>query len=196
MRLKRVHKDMGKDAIASNQVLENRLQHHGKKFSYRVDKILLPNGVTGEYAYIQHPGAGLAVPVTADGKFILVKQYRFPLQGYLLEFPAGTLEKNESPDITIQRELEEETGYRAHQWHKLGAFYICPGYSDEVIHTYLAQGLEKLEHPPAQDDDEEIEVVICDRDELEALIHSGSESTCLDAKSITAFYLALKHLKI
>ncbi|CAN1212198.1 NUDIX hydrolase [Tumidithrix helvetica PCC 7403] len=189
-------KDIAKETIVPSQLLDNRLQHNGKKFSYRVDKILLPNGVTGEYAYIKHPGAGLAVPVTADGKFILVRQYRFAIQRYLLEFPAGTLEVNEAPDITIHRELEEETGYRAHRWQKLGTFFICPGYSDEVIHAYLAQDLEKLENPPAQDDDEEIEVVQYDRDELEDLIHSGSESTSLDAKSITAFYLALKHLKI
>ncbi|MEE3715503.1 NUDIX hydrolase [Tumidithrix elongata RA019] len=189
-------KDIAKETIVPSQLLDNRLQHNGKKFSYRVDKILLPNGVTGEYAYIKHPGAGLAVPVTADGKFILVRQYRFAIQRYLLEFPAGTLEVNEAPGITIHRELEEETGYRAHRWQKLGTFFICPGYSDEVIHAYLAQDLEKLEHPPAQDDDEEIEVVQYDRHELDALIHSGNASTGLDAKSITAFYLALQHLKL
>lgn len=175
-------------------LLKNRLQYTGNKFTYRVDQLKLPNGVEGEYEYIRHPEAGLAVPITADGKFVLVKQYRFAIQRYLLEFPAGTLEPNENPDNTIKRELEEETGYRAHKWQKIGSFFLCPGYSDEIIHAYLAQDLEKLEHPPAQDADEEIEVVQFHLSELENLIQAGDAATSLDAKSITALHLVLKHL--
>ncbi|NUN65525.1 NUDIX hydrolase [Pseudanabaena biceps] len=177
--------------LTPSQILQNRLSYQGRKFSFHVDRLLLPNGVTGEYSYIKHPGAGLAVPITNDGKFILVKQYRFAIQRYLLEFPAGTLEVGEAHDVTIKRELEEETGYRANQWQYLGGFYICPGYSDEIIHTYLAQDLEKLENPPAQDEDEEIEVVMLSREEIEELLRSQNADTSLDAKSITAFHLAL-----
>lgn len=184
----------GTSEIVPSLLLKNRLQYSGRKYTYCVDRLRLPNGIEGEYEYIRHPGAGLAVPVTADGKFILVKQYRFAVQRYLLEFPAGTLEENEIPDLTIKRELEEETGYRAHSWQKLGEFFICPGYSDEVIHAYLAQDLEKLANPPAQDDDEEISLVILDRTEIEVLIQSGDAATSLDAKSITSFYLALQYL--
>jgi ADP-ribose pyrophosphatase len=177
---------------------KNILQYSGRKFDFRVDLIQLPHGVEGEYSYIQHPGAAMAVPVTKDGKFILVKQYRFPLQRYLLEFPAGTLDLNgdrrEEPSHTIKRELEEETGYRARTWQKLGSFYICPGYSDEVIHAYLAKDLEKLANPPAQDEDEEIEVIMLDRIELEKIIIGNEAAFNLDAKSITAFYLAIAHL--
>ncbi|MFN9650773.1 MAG: NUDIX hydrolase, partial [Pseudanabaena sp.] len=79
----------------SAQILQNRLSYHGSKFSFHTDRIKLPNGAIGEYSYIKHPGAGMAVPVTADGKFVLVKQYRFAIQRYLLEFPAGTLEVGE-----------------------------------------------------------------------------------------------------
>jgi ADP-ribose pyrophosphatase len=178
----------------SAQVLQNRLSYQGSKFSFHVDRIKLPNGVTGEYSYIKHPGAGMAVPVTADGKFVLVKQYRFAIQRYLLEFPAGTLEVGEDHGLTIRREIEEETGYSASQWQYLGGFYICPGYSDEIIHAYLAQGLTKLENPPAQDEDEEIEVVLMSRQEIENLLRSQSADTSLDAKSITAFYLAIQAL--
>ena len=176
------------------QILQNRLSYHGSKFSFHVDRIKLPNGVIGEYAYIKHPGAGMAVPITDDGKFVLVKQYRFAIQRYLLEFPAGTLEVGEDPDVTIKREIEEETGYSASKWQYLGGFYICPGYSDEIIHAYLAQDLTKLENPPAQDEDEEIEVVLLSREEIEALLRSPSADTSLDAKSITAFHLALQAL--
>ncbi|MBD2188121.1 NUDIX hydrolase [Pseudanabaena mucicola] len=180
--------------LTSAQVLQNRLSYQGSKFSFHVDRIKLPNGITGEYSYIKHPGAGMAVPVTADGKFVLVKQYRFAIQRYLLEFPAGTLEVGEDHGLTIRREIEEETGYSASQWQYLGGFYICPGYSDEIIHAYLAQGLTKLENPPAQDEDEEIEVVLMTRQEIENLLRSQSADTSLDAKSITAFYLAIQAL--
>jgi ADP-ribose pyrophosphatase len=179
------------EAITPFVLKKNILQYSGRKFDFRVDRLELPHGVEGEYSYIQHPGAAMAVPIAQDGRFVLVKQYRFPIQRYLLEFPAGTLEIDEAPDLTIHRELEEETGYRAHSWQKLGSFYICPGYSDEVIHAYLAKDLEKLEHPPAQDDDEEIEVILLDRLELERIIQGREAAYNLDAKSITAFYLAI-----
>jgi len=180
--------------LIPSEILVNRLQYHGRKYTYRVDRFKLPSGKVGDYEYIRHPGAGIAIPITKEGKFVLVKQYRFAISRYLLEFPAGTLELNEAPSDTIKRELEEETGFRAHQWQALGSFFICPGYSDEIIHAYLAQDLEKLEHPPAQDEDEDIEVVLCDRAEVEALIHGSDAGTSLDAKSITGFYLALKYL--
>jgi ADP-ribose pyrophosphatase len=180
-----------KTGIIPSVLKKNILQHNGRKFDYRVDRLQLPHGHEGEYSYIKHPGAALAVPITSDGKFLLVKQYRFPIQRYLLEFPAGTLELNEAPDYTIKRELEEETGYRAHTWQKLGSFYICPGYSDEVIHAYLARDLEKLEHPPAQDTDEDIEVVTLERSQLTEIIQGNEAAHNLDAKSITAFYLAI-----
>lgn len=181
--------------LIASEIIQNRLSYQGSKFSFHVDRLKLPHGVTGEYAYIKHPGAGMAVPVTADGKFVLVKQYRFAIQRYLLEFPAGTLEVGEEHDVTIKREIEEETGYRANQWQYLGGFYLCPGYSDEIIHAYLAQGLEKLENPPAQDEDEEIEVVLLSREEIEILLRSQSAEASLDAKSITAFYLARQALQ-
>mgnify|MGYP005839940743 CR=1 FL=1 len=180
--------------IVLSELQQQVLFYHGRKFDFRVDQLRLPHGAVGEYAYIRHPGAAIAVPVTAAGEFVLVRQYRFPLQRYVLEFPAGTLEKDEAPAQTMARELEEETGYHAHRWAALGSFYICPGYSDEVIHAYLAEDLELLAQPPAQDADEEIEVVLLDRQALQQMIVSQSASQNLDAKSITAFYLAVSRL--
>lgn len=172
------------------------LQHQARKFSYKVEELQLPNGAIGEYAHIHHGGAAIAVPVTEAKEFILVKQYRFPTYKYLLEFPAGTLDAGEAPQETIDRELAEETGYCAHQWDYLGAFYICPGYSDEILHAYLARSLEKLAIPPAQDTDEEIEVVTLSAPELENLITSPKGLLTIDAKSITALYMAKAFLGI
>jgi ADP-ribose pyrophosphatase len=169
------------------QILQQRVFIRGRKFDFEVDRLRLPNGVEGEWECIRHPGGALAVPVTADGQLVLVKQYRFAIRRRILEFPAGTVEPYEDPAQTIQRELQEETGYRATQWRKLGQFVLAPGYSDEVIYAYLAQDLEKLEVCPVKDDDEDLEVVLMTPEALEKAILEGEP---VDSKSISSFMLA------
>ncbi len=170
-----------------SEILEQKLFYKGRKFDYEVIKLRLPNGVEGNWECVRHPGGALAVPVTNDGKFVLVKQYRFTVKGRLLEFPAGTVEPNEDPSETIKREIKEETGYSAKKWRSLGKFILAPGYSDEYIYAYLAQDLEKLANPPQQDEDEDIEVVLMTSEELEAAILQGEP---IDAKTIATFYMA------
>lgn len=168
-------------------ILKQRLFYQGRKFSFDVNRLRLPNGVEGDWECIRHPGGALCIPVTDDGKLVLVKQYRFAVKSRILEFPAGTLEANEDPADTVKREIEEETGYRANKWQKLGEFLLAPGYSDEVIYAFLAEDLEKLEAPPAQDDDEDIETILMTVEELEKAILAGE---AVDAKSIASFLLA------
>jgi ADP-ribose pyrophosphatase len=169
------------------QLLKQKLFFQGRKFSFEVNQLRLPNKAVGDWECIRHPGGALAVPITADGKLVLVRQYRFAARGWLLEFPAGTIESKEDPAATIARELQEETGYSAATWQKLGQFFLAPGYSDEIIYAYLAQDLEKLETPPAQDDDEDIEVVLMTPTELDVAIQTGQP---VDAKTIASFVLA------
>ncbi|WP_310487634.1 NUDIX hydrolase [Chamaesiphon sp. VAR_69_metabat_338] len=169
------------------KIIEHKLHYQGRKFSFHVDRIELPNGVIGEWESIRHPGGALAVPITPEGKLVLVKQYRFPTQGRILEFPAGTLEVGEDPAETIAREIEEETGYRAGKWQKLGEFFLAPGYCDEIIYAFLAQDLEKLAVQPAGDADEDIEIVLMTPAEFETAIAAGEP---IDAKSIAAYFLA------
>lgn len=176
-----------------SQFLKQRLFYQGRKFNFEVSRLRLPNGVEGDWECIRHPGGALAVPVTPEGKLVLVRQYRFAAQGRLLEFPAGTIEPQEDPAETIKREVEEETGYRAHRWQKLGEFFLAPGYTDEIIYAFLAQDLEKLETPPGQDDDEDMETVLMTPQELEQAILSGEP---VDAKSITSFFLARPFLSL
>lgn len=168
-------------------LLRNRLQYQGRKFGYRVDHLRLPNRSEGDWEWIQHPGGALAVPITADGKLVCVRQYRFTTQARLLEFPAGTVEPGESPAETIRREIEEETGYRAHRWENLGQFYLAPGYSDEIIYAFVALDLEKLETAPALDEDEDLTVELFTPQAMAAAILAGE---LIDAKTITSFYLA------
>jgi len=170
------------------QILGSKLFFQGKKFQFEVNRLRLPNGVEGEWECIRHPGGALAVPITDDGKLVLVKQYRFAVKTRLLEFPAGTVELNEDPEITIKREIEEETGYTAKKWRNLGKFPLAPGYSDEFIFAFLAQDLEKLPQPPQQDDDEDIEVVLMTPAEFE---HLAMTSNQIDAKTICSYFLAL-----
>ena len=169
------------------QLLKQRLFYEGQKFNFEVNRLRLPNQLEGDWECIRHPGGALAVPVTSDGELVLVRQYRFALQGRLLEFPAGTVEINEDPGETIKREIEEETGYRAQTWQPIGNFALAPGYSDEVIYAFLAKDLEKMDSPPALDADEDLEVVLMTPEHLEKAIMAGE---AVDAKSISSFFLA------
>ncbi|AHJ30902.1 NUDIX hydrolase [Nodularia spumigena CS-584] len=169
------------------QLLKQCLFYKGRKFNFEVNRLRLPNKAEGDWECIRHPGGALAVPVTAEGKLVLVRQYRFAIQGRILEFPAGTVEITEDPLQTIQREIEEETGYTSQKWDKLGEFFLAPGYSDEIIYAFLAKDLQKLETPPKQDDDEDMETVLMTPDEFEKAILKGE---VVDAKSISSFMLA------
>ncbi len=169
--------------------LGQRLRYEGRKFAFEATRLRLPNGTEGEFEAIRHPGGAMAVPLTRDGRYILVEQYRFALDAWLLEFPAGTREAGEEPVATIRRELEEEIGFRAGTWSDLGTFPLAPGYSDEYIHAFLAQGLEPLEEPPAQDPDEDLRTIILSEEELREAILTGR----VDAKSISAFHLTQGH---
>ncbi|MEF8792868.1 NUDIX hydrolase [Thiohalorhabdus sp.] len=172
------------------QRLSERLRYQGRKFGFEAAGLRLPNGAEGEFETIRHPGGAMAVPLLADGRFVVVRQYRFPLEGWLLEFPAGTLEPGEAPETTIRRELEEETGYRAGRWSDLGSFPLAPAYSDESIHAYLAWDLTPLAAPPAQDADEDIQTLTMAALDLEAAAFAGE----VDAKTIGGYCLARSRL--
>lgn len=169
------------------QLLKKHLFYAGRKFDFEVNRLRLPNKVEGQWECIRHPGGAMAIPITPNGKLVLVRQYRFAVKGRLLEFPAGTIEVGEDAFTTIQREIEEETGYSAKEWENLGKFPLAPGYSDEYIFAFLASGLEKLEIPPEQDDDEDIEVVLMTPEEFEKAVMDGDG---VDAKSIAGYFLA------
>ncbi len=168
--------------------LETTASLEARKLRFEVNRIELPMGVQGTFGVIRHPGASLAVPVLADGRVVVLRQYRFAVQTRLLEFPAGTLDPGETPLSTMQRELQEEAGYSAERWDPLGAMLPCPGYSDEVIHLFLARELTPLAERPAGDDDEDLEVLLMQPDALDAALASGDEY--LDGKSVTAWLRA------
>jgi ADP-ribose pyrophosphatase len=168
--------------------LETTASLDARKIRFELNRMVLPIGLEGTFGVIRHPGASLAVPVLDDGRVVILRQYRFAVAGRLLEFPAGTLDEGEDPLTTMERELQEEAGYSASRWDSLGAMVPCPGYSDEVIHLFLARDLTPLEEPPAGDDDEDMEVLLMEPGELDAVLASGDEA--LDGKSVTAWFRA------
>ncbi len=174
--------------------LETTAALDARKIRFEVNRVELPMGVEGHFGVIRHPGASLAVPVLADGRVVVLRQYRFAVATRLLEFPAGTLDPGETPLSTMRRELQEEAGYSAARWDPLGAMLPCPGYSDEVIHLFLARDLHRLERPPAGDDDEDLEVLAMAPEQLDAALASGDEY--LDGKSVTAWLRAKQVLGI
>ena len=186
---------MDKNNLIKKSIIKEKISElKSKKFSFEINRIELPNGHEGNYGSIKHPGAALAVPFTENNKVIILRQYRFAVSRYLLEFPAGTLEIGETPINSIKREIQEETGYSANKWDELGTLVPAPGYADEEIFLFLARDLSKLKVIPQGDLDEDIEVLILNPDELDNLIASGKET--LDAKTVTAWFRAKQFLKI
>ena len=140
---------------------------------------------------IEHRGAAAMLAFDEDNKVILVKQHRFP-HGFVLEIPAGTLEKGEEPLKCAFRELEEETGYRAKKMTSLITYYPSIGYNTEVIHCFVASGLKKIADL-SLDDDEILSVVKISMKRLIGMIKSGKIQ---DSKTICAVltYAAKKKL--
>ena len=137
------------------ETISSELIQKGKSFSFYHDKVRLPNGRETDRNIVKHPGAVAIIAVDED-EIVLIKQYRYATGKYLLEIPAGTLEEGEDPYQCAVRELQEETGYAASAWSRLFQCYMVPGYSNEILYFYLADGLTQLESNP--EDDEDIEV--------------------------------------
>ncbi len=130
---------------------------------------------------IEHRGAAAMLAFDENNKVILVKQHRYP-HGYVLEIPAGTLEKNEDPIKCAFRELEEETGYRAKKMTPLISFYPSIGYNTEIIHCYLASGLKKISDLKLDPD----EILSVEKIELDKLIKMIKKGKIQDSKTICA----------
>jgi 8-oxo-dGTP pyrophosphatase MutT (NUDIX family) len=139
------------------EVVSSRVAYQGKLISMRVDEIALAGGGIAVREVVDHPGAVVIAAVDGQGFVYLVRQYRHAIRQYLLELPAGGLEPSEEPLAAAQRELREEVGLEAQEWTSLGAFCSSPGFANERLHAFLAQGLVSVERQP--DDDEDIAVV-------------------------------------
>ena len=174
----------------SATVNHSRAQYSGRVFTLYKENVTLGNGITTDLDVIHHPGAAAMVPLTADDQVVLLRQYRHAVQQELWEIPAGTLEENESPEACARREVEEETGYQAADFVRLGEIVPVPGYSNEIITLYLCTGLT----PKVQnlDADEQIKVHEVPFEEALAMIPEGR---IRDAKTIAGLYMTREYLE-
>ena len=154
--------------------------YRGKIINLRADDALLPDGKPCKREVVEHPG-GACVLFVREGKILLVRQFRYAYGEELLEIPAGKLNPGEDPALTAARELEEETGFVPRQVHLLYTMYPAPGYTNEKIYIYEAEGVkEGSVHP---DEDEFIASAFYPVEQVRAMIEQGQ---IRDAKTIVA----------
>ncbi len=164
--------------------LNSRNIFNGRLIKLRVDEVILPNGRKSTREIVEHPGAVAVVAVDEENNILMVKQYRKAIEKVLLEIPAGKLEKGESEEECVKRELVEETGYFPKSIKRVTSFYTSPGFSNEVIHLFIAKELKK--ESMKADFDEYLQVVKMPAKEVLKKIHSGEIA---DGKTISGLLL-------
>ena len=108
------------------------------------DEVIAADNVKGIREYFTHPGAVSVVPILKNGNLLIERQWRYPINRSIIEFPAGKLDLGEDPLHAAKRELEEETGLSSNSWCNVGKFFPAPAYSDEVIFLYFANSVEYI----------------------------------------------------
>ncbi|NPV52293.1 MAG: NUDIX hydrolase [Firmicutes bacterium] len=156
----------------------------GKIIKLRVDTVILPNGKEATREVIEHAPAVAIVPITDDGQVVFVRQYRYPVGEVLLEVPAGKLDDGEPPSECALRELEEETGFTARSLEEVGAFYTTPGFSNELMHLFIARDLSR--QAPRPDEDEFISTELIPIERALAMAKSGQ---IRDAKTLAGLLM-------
>ena len=166
---------------------------HGRIFDLVIEDVEEKDGNIRKCEIISHPGGGVVIPLFDNGDVLLVRQYRYPHKIFVLEAPAGKLEPNEDPLDCAKRELMEETGYSAEKFVKLTAMYTTPGFCNEVLHIYLATGLNKSKNGQNLDDGEQsltIEIL-----PLTRAIKMITDGEIVDGKTIVGIFLAERKIK-
>lgn len=174
-------KDLVEKTIASESIFSGRV------IDLVVEDVVLPDGNKSKREIVRHPGAVCVIPVTEEGKIVLIRQYRKPLDRIIVEIPAGKLEQGEDPLVCAKRELEEETAYTTNHLEHVISFYTSPGFADELVHVYYTNQLLKGE--AKLDEDEFLEVIEVT---LEEAIKMVENQEIYDAK--TAY--AIQYLQI
>ncbi len=176
--------------MSEPRLLDRRTAYSGRVLEVGIDRLRLPDGGTTELEIIRHSGAAVVVPVTGDGEVLLVRQYRYATGEWLLEAPAGKLAPGEAPAACGRRELEEETGWRAARLDSLGAVWSSPGFTDELLHLFLARDLE-----PGTQALERDELLTVERQPVSAAVAMARDGRITDAKTVCALLRAAAALE-
>jgi len=170
--------------------VSGRRVYTGRVLNLDIDSVRFPDGSQGELEIIHHAGASAVVPLLddpshPDPRIVLIRQYRYAADGYLYEIPAGRLDSGESPLLCAQRELEEETGYRAMQMKPLVTVFTTPGFTDERIHLFFAWDLTSGQEQ--RERDEFLTSIALPRSHVMQMIERGE---ICDAKTTVALLYA------
>ncbi len=177
-------------AKGRSQILKSEVLYQGKVFRLQRDTVIEPGGVQAERDIIVHPGSVVVLPIFKDGRVLLIRQYRHSVGEFLWELVAGRKEPNESPQAGARRELLEETGYSAKRLRKLMRVVPTPGFVNEWMWIFAAEGLaEGAAHP---EEDEKITPRIFTLKQIDTMIQRG---TLRDAKSICGLLYYMRFLK-
>lgn len=158
-------------------------------WTYKLDQFEIPDGLSGEYHYVHTNGSSMVVPVTDDGRIILVNQYRFLCDKESIEFPCGGVKSGKSYEEMARLELEEETGFQATMIEHAGDFNPFNGVTNEMCRVFIARDLVKTEQKP--DSTEEFEILFKTIQEFESMI-KGKQ--IWDGMTLAAWSLVRDHI--
>ncbi len=175
-------RELTEETVATQRPFEGRL------LSVRVDEVTLPDGRRARREIVEHAPAIAAVPLLPGERVILVRQWRQPARQVLLDIPAEVVHPNETPEDCAARELAEEIGYRPGRLELLFSLFLAPGYSEEIIHIFLADDL--LPAHAEADEDENLQTVIMPLAEAVALCRTGE---LRDAKTVAGILAVAEH---
>jgi ADP-ribose pyrophosphatase len=130
------------DSHLRETMVQSHQVYRGHFLDVRCDQVRLPSGALAQREYIRHPGAVMIVPLLDDGRVVVERQFRYPMDRVMTEFPAGKLDAGEPPLLCAVRELREETGYSAQAWARAGILHNAIAYSNEGIEVWFAHGLQ------------------------------------------------------
>lgn len=160
--------------------------YKGEKVNLKISEFVLPSNVRVKKEVVEHRGASLIIPVLEDGRLVMVEQFRPIIGAWLLEFPAGTIEKEEDALSCAKRELMEETGYIAHKIEELFKGYPSPGYSNEILYVFIASELVEAQAHP-----EKYELIKIRKLKVSEVLDTLAKEKILDMKTVAALFYYL-----
>jgi ADP-ribose pyrophosphatase len=174
------------------KLVRRRTIFEGRVFDIIVDDVEYPNGKPSIREVARHAGGAVVFPVLPDGRVVLIRQHRYPLDAFIWELPAGKLNRGEDPLDCARRELEEETGYLATEWTPLNSIYTTPGFCDEVLHIFMARGL--IEAPGGRKPEEGEESMTVSTVTLDEALRMIDAMEIRDGKSICGILQGVRKL--